>query len=371
MKKIGILTNQSAYSTHYHFQKIDGLHTLFLPEHGLFAELQDQVSGSSLKYNYGKVKIVNLYGDSESSLYVDEKDLSELDEIIFDIGDVGSRYYTFLTTCFYILQSVHTYHNFSKKRIKIKIHENKNPIGKKIEGTPLENKYSSFVGVETVLHRHGLSIFQLMKYYQHEFDLNVDLAKIDYTNKYKFKENPFLWIPPSPNIPTLETCYAYVGQCLIEGTNLSEGRGTTKPFQIFGSPYINIQDEKLIKELTIYQKENVHLRPLLFMPTFHKYKDQICSGFQMMIKDKNKFDSLLFTIHLLKTLKKFYPENFQFLKGVYEFRSDKSAIELLSGDDIILNYFKDESFKYKSIKDYFNMQESKWKKKIKKFSLLF
>lgn len=89
-----------------------------------------------------------------------------------------------------------------------------------------------------------------------------------------------------------------------------------------------------------------------------------------MIKDKNKFDSLLFTIHLLKTLKKFYPAKFQFLKGVYEFRSDKSAIELLSGDDSILNYFKDENFKYKSLKEYFSEEENKWKKKIKKFNLL-
>jgi uncharacterized protein YbbC (DUF1343 family) len=372
-EKFGLLTNQSAFTRGmYHFEVIQEkyfLHTLFLPEHGLFAELQDQVSGSNLKYEYGDVKIVNLYGDDENSLLVKDTDLENLDVIVFDISDIGARYYTFLTSCFYILQSVSSFNSTNKKKINIIVYDKKNPIGKKIEGSPLQKQYSSFVGVESVLHRHGLSIYQLMEYYNREFSLGLNIIRVNMQKFYREKSNSFLWVPPSPNIPTLTTCYAYVGQCLLEGTNLSEGRGTTKPFEIFGAPFINIQDKALLKELGKYQSDNFYLRPLIFMPTFHKYKNELCGGFQLMIRDSDKFDSLLFSLHFIKTIQEFYPEQFQFLSGVYEFRSDKSAIELLAGDDKILEFLKGKGT-YKQIQDYFRFEEKVWKKKLKKLKLL-
>lgn len=368
--RVGLLTNQSAFSNgKYHFEIIKenlDLKVIFIPEHGLFAELQDQVSGSNLKYDFGNVKMENLYGDEENSLFVKEETLKELDLVIFDIRDVGARYYTFLTSCYYILSSIAKYNSAATSHsIEILVIDSPNPAGKNIEGSPLQKKYSSFVGVETVLHRHGLTIAEMMQYYNDEFKLKAKIHTIPIGNFYGKKDETFLWIPPSPNIPAATTCYVYSGQCLLEGTNLSEGRGTTRPFETFGAPYILMQDEKLIRRLKEFQSDTFILRPLIFMPTFHKHSGKLCGGFQILLTKKNKFHSLLFTLHLLRTLREFYPNEFQFLKGVYEFRSDKSAIELLAGDDKILDFLNGDS-NYLELKEYFTEEELSWRKKFGK-----
>lgn len=369
-KRAGMLTNQSAFSgNQYHFemvQKYIDLKVLFIPEHGLFAELQDQVSGSGLKYDFGSLKMENLYGDEENSLFVRDEVLDELDLVLFDIRDVGARYYTFLTSCYYILTSIDRYNRANKKQIEVLVLDSPNPAGRKVEGSPLQKKYSSFVGVETVLHRHGLTIYELMQYYQKEFDLKLKLSAVPIGALYSKKFDPYLWIPPSPNIPSQTTCYVYSGQCLLEGTNLSEGRGTTRPFEIFGAPYIQMQNKELLAELTRYQRKNFILRPLFYMPTFHKHKDKICGGYQLLLTRPDKFHSLLFTLHFLRTIKEFYPDEFQFLEGVYEFRSDKRAIELLAGDDPLLNYL-DGRLEYIELVEYFLEEENKWKKKTKPY----
>ena len=366
--RVGMLTNQSAFSNgRYHFEIIKenlDLNVIFIPEHGLFAELQDQVSGSNLKYDFGDVKMENLYGDEENSLFVKEETLRELDLIVFDIRDVGARYYTFLTSCYYILQSVAKYNSTATSHgVEILVIDSPNPARQKVEGSPLQKKYSSFVGVETVLHRHGLTIAEMMQYYKYEFKLNVKLHTIPVGEFYKKKDEVFLWVPPSPNIPAATTCYVYSGQCLLEGTNLSEGRGTTRPFETFGAPFIQMQNEKLLQRLTEFQKDTFILRPLIYIPTFHKHKGEKCGGFQILLLNKKKFHSLLFTLHLLRTLREFYPNEFQFLKGVYEFRSDYSAIELLAGDDRILDFLNGDS-NYLELEEYFKNEETKWKKKL-------
>lgn len=370
-KRTGILTNQSAFGPeNYHFelfQKYFKVTKIFIPEHGLFAELQDQVSGSSLKYNYEDLQIVNLYGDNENSLFVKDEDLKNLDLIIFDIRDIGSRYYTFLTSCFYLLQTLGAYNENNKNsNIDVLVIDSPNPIGRKMEGSPLDKKYSSFVGVEGVIHRHGLRPAELMNYYVNEFGLKVNVQFVKVGKLYPRKDSLFSWIPPSPNIPNITTCFVYPGQCLLEGTNLSEGRGTTRPFEIFGSPFIDIQDKRLYKELTSYQKDSFQLRPLLFIPTFHKFANEVCGGFQILIKNKNKFHSLLFSLHFIRTIREFYPNYFKYRTGVYEFRSDMEAIKILVGDDLLLEYI-DGKHHYSMIKDYLTEQEMNWKKKIQDY----
>lgn len=370
-KRAGILTNQSAYSAWgYHFeyfQKYIPIEKIFIPEHGLFAELQDQVSGDSLKYNFQNLQTVNLYGDNENSLFVKESDLQDLDLVIFDIRDVGSRYYTFLTSCFYLLKSISEYNKKSSSQsIEILVIDSPNPIGRKVEGTPLDKKYSSFVGVEGVVHRHGLTPAELMNYYNAEFHFDVNIHFIKTGKIYSKKDGLFGWIPPSPNIPQVTTCYVYPGQCLLEGTNLSEGRGTTRPFEIFGAPFIDIQDQRFYKEITFYQKDEFILRPLFFIPTFHKFSNVVCGGYQLIINNKNNFHSLLFTLHFLKIIQEFYPKEFSFRKGVYEFRSNEDAIKLLVGDDFLLDYINGKH-SYTVIKDYLTNKEKEWKKKIETF----
>jgi uncharacterized protein YbbC (DUF1343 family) len=367
---IGLLTNQSAFGgklgLKYHFevfQELLNVKYLFMPEHGLFAELQDQVPGDSLKYNYKNVEVVNLYGQSENTLFIDEKYLNTLDMVLIDIRDVGARYYTFLTTAYYLLRSIDSYHKKSLKKIEVCVVDSSNPIGRKIEGSPLEPTFESFVGVPTVPHRHGLTSAELLDYYCKEFHFSIKLNVISIGEVYYKNDTSENWIPPSPNIPTIDTCRVYVGQCLLEGTNLSEGRGTTKPFEIFGAPFIDIQDKILISQINYLKDDTFVLRPLYFSPTFHKHSNKICGGFQLMVVNPKKFSSLLFSLGFIKIIKDYY-EEFEYLKGPYEFRSDRPAIELLVGDSFLLD-FLDSKRGFKEVKEYLKYRENEWRMKIK------
>lgn len=370
--RIGMITNQSAFGPdgEYHFQSIHkryDLKKIFLPEHGLFAELQDQVSGSSLRYNLDEVEFINLYGDQESSLVPDSISLEGLDVVIIDIRDTGARYYTFLTTAYYFLEEISKWNSSGKNEISVIVFDSINPAGKKIEGSPLQKEFESFVGVRSVLHRHGLTPGKLLSYYQKEFHLNV---KIRIVNKgwYDKKDSEFSWIPPSPNIPFRSTCYVYSGQCLLEGTNLSEGRGTTRPFETFGAPYLNEQNNRIRNVLEESQRGSLILRPLKFIPTFHKHKDLVCGGFQILLNKPEKFHSLFFTLKLIRILGEEYPNDFAYRAGAYEFRSDRPAIELLVGDHFLLDYLKGKHSD-SIVFQYLNEQERVWKKKCKELEL--
>jgi uncharacterized protein YbbC (DUF1343 family) len=369
---IGILTNQTGYGWNgdYHFrilEKFIKLKRIFIPEHGLFGELQDQVSGSCLKYFSDEVEFWNLYGDKEDSLVPPENKLLDLDAVFIDIRDVGARYYTFLTTAFYIMQKLSQLKSEGNSVPSIVVLDSPNPIGKKIEGTPLVTGYDSFVGVTGVVHRHGLTPGELLEYYNIEYNLSLDYHCIPVGKIHPKEYDHYSWIPPSPNIPSLTSCLVYPGQCLLEGTNLSEGRGTTRPFEIFGAPYINYEDSALVKELESIGRGSFYLRPLRFVPTFHKFKSEICGGFQLHIREPKKFHSLLFTLHLIRIMQRVYPKDFAFLDGVYEFRSDRPAIELLVGDPILLNYIHGIGNNH-HIFDYLQETETSWKKKISSLS---
>jgi uncharacterized protein YbbC (DUF1343 family) len=152
----------------------------------------------------------------------------------------------------------------------------------------------------------------------------------------------------------------------LEGTNLSEGRGTTRPFEIFGAPFLKLDDTRILKEIEAINNRSFHLRPLRFVPTFHKHKDLICNGYHLMVLDANQFHSLLFTLSFLRAVLQFYPTEFQFLDGVYEFRSDRPAIELLVGDPKLLDYIQGKE-SYQNTKDYLLFEEGKWLTKISQF----
>ncbi|XDD49192.1 DUF1343 domain-containing protein [Leptospira sp. WS92.C1] len=368
VSRIGMITNQSAFGSNgeYHFQtirKFYDLKKIFLPEHGLFAELQDQVSGSNLRYHLDGVEFINLYGDQESSLVPDAVSLEGLDLIIIDIRDTGARYYTFLTTAYYFLEEISKWNSSGREEISVLVLDSPNPAGKRIEGSPLQKEYESFVGVRGVLHRHGLTPGELLSYYKKEFSLNIKM-KIVKKGWYKKEDSEFLWIPPSPNIPFRSTCYVYAGQCLLEGTNLSEGRGTTRPFETFGAPYLDEQNETIRKVLESSQKESCILRPLKFIPTFHKHKDEICGGYQILLKKPEAFHSLFFSLKLIRLLKEEYTKDFAYRDGAYEFRSDLPAIDLLVGDRVLLDYLNGKYSDF-SILEYLNEQEAVWKKNRK------
>jgi len=366
---VAILCNQISFdfnTNKYLFEILNqrgNLKKVFIPEHGLFAELQDQVKLDQTDiYHFFNTdaSYVSLYGQNEKSIFINKKDLNNINAIIIDIQDIGSRYYTYLSTINNLFSSINNYDS----DIKVYVIDHPNPAGRQVEGTRLPEEFSSFIGITGIPHRHGLTIGEMCKYLRSEMDATFELEVIPFDNE---DFNSTFSISPSPNIPTVITTQLYSGQCLFEGTILSEGRGTIKPFEIIGAPFlewktlIKTQKEIFIKYPLF--KDKIALRPLKFIPTNHKFKGEVCTGFQLHILNAD-YHSLFFSLILIQYLDK-YTDQSIWKDGKYEFGSDKTAIELLAGDKIILDCLKN-SKDLKTIIPYLQKEENIWIKKVKK-----
>lgn len=320
---------------------------MLVPEHGLFAEQQDQVPVENLTTYQHLDKVANyisLYINTQDKIDQIPQSLSNIDTLIIDVQDIGVRYYTFLPTIAELFKVIIK----ENLQLSVVVIDRPNPAGRNIEGTLLPGKYSSLIGLTGLPHRYGLTLGELCNYLRYRYDGDFHLEIIG-------KETDAMPVNPSPNIPNLNTCRIFSGQCLLEGTNLSEGRGTTRPFEIFGAPFFSDLSEDWV---VAWNKENEQavLRPLLFVPTFHKHKDKMCYGFQL--HPGNNIHVLLYSLKMLRSLKQ-NVESMKWLDGPYEAGSDKPAIELLAGDDDLLNYLNggssDEVVNKKVIKE-----EQKW-----------
>ena len=346
MGQTALLCNQTSYSfsdKKYLFEILhDGgfLSRIFIPEHGLFAELQDQepLSKTQIYSKMTNTEIMSLYQKEAEQLYIPPEILGDIDTLIIDIQDVGSRYYTFATTLSYVME-VLSRHDIDIRLIVI---ERPNPAGRQVEGTPLAAKYESFVGRVGLPHRHGLTIGELSRFYQKQFPGNYQL-EIIYDPEQNYlpeKEDSWysLWkcveITPSPNMASPIIPLVYSGQCLLEATNLSEGRGTTRPFEIWGAPYM----QGALQRKDFPSQKGAFLRPLFFRPVFHKFADELCFGFQIHLEEKLSYHSLSHTLRILRWMRENFPDDFAWKKGVYEFCSNLPAIEILTGDDLLINY---------------------------------
>ncbi len=385
--KLGLLCNQSAWNAQtgeYLFEtlaKTGQLKRLFMPEHGLFGELQDQVKLSTnilsdnLSDNntiYGNLRLkgvdlVSLYGSTEESLSADINKLVDLDALIIELQDVGCRYYTYPSTIFNIFKTLRD----NDINLPIYVIDRINPAGRQVEGTMLRAGYRSFIGLEGVTHRHGLTIGELAYYLYSELNAKFPLHIISY--KASQKELLPWSIPPSPNFPGLFTAHLYSGQCLWEGTNVSEGRGTTRPFEIFGAPFMNTLGAKE-QEYGTWTSSNsplyddgAFIRWLKFIPTFHKYKDECCFGFQILLKPNMQYHALAHNLRIMRFVKE-NCSGFAFREGKYEAGNDKRAIELLLGDKELID-FVELGGDWNDIKEHIKVEEQKWIKKAKKYLL--
>lgn len=363
MNEILLNKNIALFSNHTSYLPTEGkylaellsekkkLRQLFIPEHGFFAEWQDQHKLNQPQYDFinEDIDIVSLYGNTEESLKPNRKHFEDIDALLIDIRDVGARYFTFITHIYYLLQAVQN----SDRNIKIIVVDYPNAAGNQVEGTMLPEKYSSFLGVTGLPHRYGLSIGELSLYFKAKLNADFDLH-------IEKPENDF-WIQPSPNMPTRETVQVYSGQCLFEGTTLSEGRGTTKPFEIFGGPFLSYDNVLKIRDEVLaeypYTKDSFILRPLQFVPAFHKHGGEICNGFQVHLKGPG-YHSLMLSMILLRKIQDHSVENI-FLSDSYEYGSDKPAIEILLGDDVLLNFVHGKG-EVSEIQQYLREQEQIW-----------
>ena len=305
---------------------------LFGPEHGIRGDAQDMiaVSDSSIDRRTG-LPLHSLYGQREASLWPPEHLIRDLDVVVFDIQDVGARYYTYVYTMAHVMEVA------GRVDVPVVVCDRPNPIGgHRVEGNIVQDGYRSFVGRFRLPNRHGLTAGELAGYFQGEEGIECDTTVVPMEGWHRsmyFEDSGLPWVLPSPNMPTVDTAIVYPGGCFFEGTLLSEGRGQTRPFEIVGAPYIDGDRWALeaSRELADAGYEGVHLRPLVFRPTFHKHVGQSCGGVQLHVTDREAFRPVMTAVALLKAVWRCWPQAARWRTLTYEFVADPIAIDLLDG----------------------------------------
>lgn len=290
------------------------LKVLFGPQHGIYGETQDNmIEWEGFCDIKTGLPVFSLYGHTRKP---EPSMLKDIDVLVIDMQDVGSRYYTFIWTMELCMQVC------SKMNKSVVILDRPNPISGHItEGPVLDMAYASFVGQRSLPVRHGMTIGEIGTYFYNEFYPTLDLHVIrmqGWRRKIWFDETGLPWVIPSPNMPTPETAIVYPGTCLLEGTNLSEGRGTTRPFEIFGAPFI--EPDVLVNHLREFKLPGVVFRPMYFQPTFQKHAGKLCGGAQIHIINRERFKPFKTGVAIIKAIYDLYsepssPESFLGTKG--------------------------------------------------------
>ena len=314
---------------------------LYGPEHGVRGEAQDMIGVDDDHDRRTGIPVVSLYGETFESLAPSAADLAGIDVLVVDLQDVGSRYYTYIWTMVLAMEAAF------RAGVAVIVLDRPNPLGGvAIEGGSVGQAYESFVGLGAVPVRHGLTIGEVARLRLPgmpwggarfarpiEGDLTV-VPMRGWRRAMNFVEAGLPWVMPSPNMPTPATALVYPGQCLFEATNLSEGRGTTRPFELVGAPFLDGYDwvtaltEMARKELPL---PGVRFRPLSFRPTFHKFAGRSCGGVQLHVTDRAAFRPYATGIALIASAHRLAPAEFRWRTEPYEFVADPPAIDLLTG----------------------------------------
>ena len=300
-----------------------GIKALFGPQHGFFAEKQDNMveSDHAVHPQLGS-PIYSLYGQTRRPT---PEMLSGLDALLVDLVDVGCRVYTFFSTLVACLEECAT------AGVEVVVLDRPNPIGRRSEGPVLPPELMSFVGAHAIPLSHGLTLGELARLVVAERGLDVALRVIECAgwDGGDFAGTGLPWVMPSPNMPTLDTARVYPGQVLLEGTTLSEGRGTTRPFEIFGMP--GLEPEAALAALEPEAMAGAVLRPLNFEPTFHKFCGQVCGGFQIHVTDPAAYRPLRATLALLGAINRAQPGLWGLRPPPYEYEHQRRPLDLLLG----------------------------------------
>lgn len=309
---------------------------LFGPEHGLRGEAQMMVAVGHGEDPITGIPIQSLYGDDEESLKPQRQAVEDLDVIIIDIQDVGSRYYTYVATAIKLCEIA------TSADTHVILLDRPNPLGRAREGGAILPDFHSFVGELSVPNRHGLTIAELFTLaVKQGRDLRYEVITVEgWDPDTRLREEDFPWVMPSPNMPTLNTALVYPGGCLLEATNISEGRGTTRPFEMFGAPWIDAP--ALRERMQSADLPGVNWRMASFAPTFDKFTGQNCYGLGVHVSDPDAFEPLRTYAAIILAVKSLHPEAFGWRPGAYEFIEDIPAIDLLAGSPALRKIIEED-----------------------------
>jgi uncharacterized protein YbbC (DUF1343 family) len=335
-ERIGLLCNPASVNRHLiHTRRLvdiafpGQLKALYSPQHGFFAEKQDNMveSGNLLDPDLN-VPIFSLYGETR----IPSAAMFEpIDVLLVDLQDVGTRVYTFIYTLSHCLEAARNYN------IKVVILDRPNPInGIAVEGNCLAADCASFVGRYPIPMRHALTIAELAGLFNTYFEIGCDLQVAPmkgWKRNMFFGDTGLPWVAPSPNLPTPVSTQVYPGQVLWEGTNVSEGRGTTQPFELVGAPFMDVQ--KILATLEAANIPGAVFRPAVFEPTSNKWQQTACNGFQIHVTDPHSYRPFATTLHLLQAVILHHGDQFEWQTPPYEYEFDRMPIDLIVGDRTI------------------------------------
>ena len=369
-KRIALISAASGVSADYRyttdiFSEKYNVTALLSPEHGPRGVLGPGEKVKNGVDRFTGLKTYSLFEDFYASTAEKEKDgaympsseaLREVDVVVFDMQDVGSRYFTYASTLFYAMKAC------GKRSLPLILLDRPNPIGGAVEGCCSCPEYLSFIGLTPVPIRHGMTLGELARYYNGQFGLGCELTVVEltgWTRDTYFDETGLPFVRPSPNLPTFESVCFYNGTCMLAGTNVSEGRGTTQPFSLIGAPYIDpiTLADRLNADKSL---SGVKFSPAFFIPHFSKYEGQTCYGVRLHLTDKRALQPVYLGIKLIYTVRETYPDAFGFIKpkdgGRYHIdlscgnadvrTSGRSAEELYGEWNAQAMRFKEENKKY-------------------------
>jgi len=331
-KRLGLLCNPASVGRNFvHAREMINMRfpgkltALYSPQHGFFSEKQDNmIESDNMVDPLLGIPVFSLYGKTR----IPTKEMFEpIDILLIDLQDAGTRVYTFIYTMSYCLEAAKRFGR------KVAVLDRPNPIsGAAVEGNCLSPEYTSFVGRYPIPMRHGLTIGELALLFNDLFGIDCDLEVVPMKGRKRtmyFIDTGLPWIPPSPNLPTPVSAAVYAGQVLLEGTNISEGRGTTQPFEIFGAPFINTRE--IISDLGSNSLPGIILRPVVFEPTSNKWQGELCKGFQIHIYDPVKYKPYFSTLKLLHAIYLYHNNEFRWKSPPYEYEFDKYPFDLITG----------------------------------------
>jgi uncharacterized protein YbbC (DUF1343 family) len=331
-KRVGIVSNPASIDVH--FQHIvralaDApgitLAAIFGPQHGFRADVQDNMieTGHASDPTRG-VPVYSLYSETREPT---AEMLKGLDVLVIDLQDVGSRIYTFVYTMANCLRAC------KKHGVPVIVTDRPNPIGgNQTDGPMLVEGFESFVGQFPIPMRHGMTIAELARFFNEAFGIGADLTIVPMENwarEMYYEDTGLPWVMPSPNMPTIDTAVVYPGTVLFEGTNVSEGRGTTRPFELIGAPWVDA--EALAEALAAYDLAGVHFRPVVFEPTFQKHARQACGGCQIHVLDRVACGVVAAAVAVLVEIRAQNPAKFEWRQPPYEYEMTKLPFDILAG----------------------------------------